>query len=161
MNENEKYMKIALKEAEKAFKEDEIPIGAIIVKEGKVIAKAHNKKEKKKLPTSHAEIEAIQKACKKLDSKYLNDCTLYVTLEPCPMCAGAIIMARLKTVVFGAYDPKGGSLRSTLKMYEIQGFNHYPQVVENILSDQCAKILKDYFKNKRKSTKKNKNMIEY
>lgn len=146
---HEKYMREAIKEAYKAKAKDEVPIGCIIVKNDKIIAKAHNLRETKQQSINHAEILAIQKACKKLGSWRLEDCILYVTLEPCCMCAGAILQARIASVVYGASDPKGGSIKSTMQMYEQPGFNHYPSVKEGIMKDECSVILRDFFKNKR------------
>ncbi len=122
---DEKYMKAAIKEALKAELIDEVPIGAVIVHDGKIIARAHNLRETKQRSTAHAEILAIEKACKKLNSWRLEGCTLYVTLEPCPMCSGAILQSRIERVVYGAKDPKGGCIESCMQMYDIKGFNHY------------------------------------
>lgn len=148
-NMDEKYMRLAIKEAQKAAIKDEVPIGAIIVHEDKVIARAYNLRESRKQSIAHAEILAIQKACKKLDSWRLENCTIYVTLEPCPMCAGAILQSRISRVVYGAKDAKGGCVDSCLKMYETAGFNHYPTWTSGVLADECAQLLKDFFKNKR------------
>jgi tRNA(adenine34) deaminase len=142
------FMELAYKEALKARKEDEVPVGAVIVKDGMVIAKAHNKKEKKNDPTSHAEIECIKKACKKIGDWYLKDCELYVTLEPCVMCVGAIINARISKVYFGARDLKAGALGGLFNVMEQKGFNHYFEYEFLDVSD-CGKILSDYFKEKR------------
>ncbi len=147
---NEKYMKLAIKEAIKARDIDEVPIGAIIVKDGKVIARAHNLRESKQLATAHAEIIAIEKACKKLKTWRLEGCTLYVTLEPCAMCTGATILSRVEHVVYGARDPKGGCIESCIEMYEQQGFNHYPSFESGILEEECAQLLTQFFKQKRK-----------
>ena len=149
--EKENYMKLALKEAMKAYNELEIPVGAIIVKDGKVIAKAHNQKEKKQDTTKHAEIIAIQKASKKLNSWRLNDCDMYVTLEPCSMCAGALIQARIRKLYIGAMDEKTGSCGSVLNLLKDYTFNHYIEVEYGICRDDCEKILKDFFKELRKS----------
>ena len=146
----EEYMKIALKEANKALKEDEVPIGAIIVFNNEIIAKAHNKKESKKDPLAHAEIECIRKATKKLGLKYLNDSEMYVTLEPCIMCAGAIINSRIKKVYIGTADNKGGAFGSNTNITKIKGLNHYPKYETGILQEECSSILKKFFKNKRK-----------
>lgn len=151
---NEKYMKLAIKEAMKARDIDEVPIGAIIVKDDKVIAKAHNLREKKQQATAHAELLAIEKACKKLGTWRLEDCILYVTLEPCAMCTGATILSRIKHVVFGAKDPKGGCVESCIEMYKQQGFNHYPTYESGILEEECSKILSDFFKEKRKQKRR-------
>ena len=153
---NEKYMKEAIKEAKKAYKKDEVPIGAVIVKDNKIIARAHNLKEKKQMVTSHAEIEAIHKAAKKLGTWHLEECDLYVTLEPCPMCAGAIQQSRMQHVYFGAYDPKGGAIESIVRLYEAKGFNHYPYTTGGVLDEECAQLLKDYFKEKREKKKQEK-----
>ena len=142
-------MKEAIIEAKKAYEKDEVPIGAVIVKEGKIIARAHNLRESKQIATAHAEILAIEKACKKIGSWRLNDCTLYVTLEPCAMCSGAMILSRVNRIVYGASDTKGGCIDSCIKMYEQQGFNHYPLVTSGVLKDECSSILTAFFKNKR------------
>ena len=141
-------MKEALKEAKKAYLKDEVPVGAVIVKDDKIIAKAHNECEKKCDPTCHAELIAIKKALKKLNTSRLNGCQLYVTLEPCPMCAGAIIHARLDEVIFGAFDLKGGALSSKTDLFN-KGFNHKPILYEGILEKECADILSEFFKTKR------------
>lgn len=151
---NEKYMKLAIQEAMKARDIDEVPIGAIIVKDDKVIARAHNLREKKQQSTAHAEILAIEKACKKLGTWRLEDCILYVTLEPCAMCTGATILSRIKHVVFGAKDSKGGCVESCIEMYKQQGFNHYPTYESGILEEECSKILSDFFKEKRKQKRR-------
>ena len=118
MTREEKYIKLALKEAQKALFKDEVPIGCVIVKDNKVIARGYNLRESKKDVTKHAEIVAIEKACKKLNSWRLVDCEIYVTLEPCPMCAGAIYQARIKRLIFGADDPKGGAVGGNFNLYE-------------------------------------------
>lgn len=142
-------MEIALKEAQKAYQEDEVPVGCVIVKDNKVIAKAHNKKEKNNCAIFHAEIECIKKASRKLNDWYLKGCDLYVTLEPCMMCAGAIINSRIENVYFGCRDPKGGSLVSNINVKEIKNINHYPKIIEGIMEKECSNILKQFFKNKR------------
>ncbi len=150
----EKFMKIALKEAKKAYDKEEIPVGAVIVKDGKVVAKAHNLKEQKNDTTKHAEILAIQKASKKLDSWRLQDCEMYVTLEPCSMCAGALIQSRIKKVYIGTMDYKTGACGSVLNLLNDYKFNHYVEIETGILADECEKILKDFFKELRKNKKK-------
>lgn len=147
---NEKWMKEAIKQAKKAAKKDEVPIGCVIVKDDQIIARAYNKREMKQCSTAHAEILAIEKACKKLGSWRLEDCDLYVTLEPCPMCSGAIIQSRIRNVIFGAYDPKGGCMGSNMNINDVRGFNHYPDIEGGILQDECSRLLKDFFKAKRK-----------
>lgn len=147
--EHTKYMRIALKEAEKAYRVDEVPIGAIVVKDGKVISKAHNLREQKQSATAHAEVLAIEKACKKLGSWRLDGCVLYVTLEPCTMCIGASILARVDGIVYGAKDPKGGSLGSLYDVSLIKGFNHYPWIVSGVCEEESSSLLKEFFRNKR------------
>lgn len=142
----EKFMKMALKEAKKAYDKLEIPVGAVIVKDGKVIAKAHNLKETKYDTTKHAEILAIQKASKKLESWRLLDCEMYVTLEPCAMCAGAIINARIKKLYIGTLDNKTGAAGSVLNLFEDYPFNHKVEIEKQIMQADCEKILKDFFK---------------
>ncbi len=151
----EKYMKEALKEAKKAYEKLEVPVGAIIVKDGKIIARAHNLKETKSDTTKHAEIIAIQKASKKLKSWRLIDCEMYITLEPCSMCAGAIINSRIKKVYIGAMDEKTGAAGSVLNLFEDYNFNHKVEIEKGILEKECENILKDFFKKLRK-IKKNK-----
>ena len=146
----EKFMKEALKEAKKAYEKFEIPVGAIIVKDGKIIARAHNQKETKLDTTKHAEILAIQKASKKLKSWRLIDCEMYVTLEPCSICAGAIINSRIKKVYIGASDPKTGAVGSVLNLFDDYKFNHKPEYEKGIMSKECEKILKNFFKELRK-----------
>ena len=143
-----KFMELAYKESLKARDKDEVPIGAVIVKNGKVIARAHNIKEKTNDPMGHAEILCIKKACKKVSDWYLKDCELYVTLEPCVMCVGAIINARIKKVYYGVSDLKGGALGGLFNLMEQRGFNHYFEY-ECVNKVECGQILKDYFKEKR------------
>ena len=150
MEEKEYYMKQALKEAEKAYQKLEVPVGAVIVKDGKIIARAHNQKETKFDTTKHAEILAIQKASKKLKSWRLIDCEMYVTLEPCSMCAGAMINSRIKKVYIGAMDEKTGAVGSVLNLFEDYTFNHKVEVEKGILEKECQEILKKFFKELRK-----------
>lgn len=149
----EYFMKQALKEAEKAYKKLEVPVGAVIVKEGKIIARAHNQKETKTDTTKHAEILAIQKASKKLKSWRLIDCEMYVTLEPCTMCAGAIINSRIKKIYIGTMDEKTGAAGSVLNLFEDYTFNHKVETEKEIMQDECEKILKKFFKELRKIKK--------
>lgn len=137
-------MEAALIEAKKAASLGEVPVGAVIVKDGKIIATGRNMREEKKNALSHAEIEAINKACAVTDSWRLDDCELYVTLEPCPMCAGAIINARIKTVVFGAYDLKAGSMDSVVNLCDYP-YNHKPEIFGGIREEECLKLLQDFF----------------
>lgn len=153
----EYFMKLALKQAKKAYEKLEIPVGAIIVKDNKVISKAYNLKELKNDTTKHAEILAIQKASKKLNSWRLENCEMYVTLEPCSMCAGAIIQARLKKIYIGAMDYKTGACGSVLNLFNDYKFNHYVECENGILKEECSNILKQFFKELRKNKKINKN----
>ncbi len=148
MNIHVKFMKSALELAKKAKTKDEVPVGALIVKNGKIISKAYNERESKKSPIAHAEVSAIIKAAKKEKGWRLSGCTLYVTLEPCPMCAGAIINARIDEVVFGAYDKKAGAFGSLYNLSEGK-LNHIPKVTGGVLENECSLILKEYFKEKR------------
>ena len=143
------YMELAYKEAQKAFKEDEVPVGCVIVKDDEVIAKAHNRKERRNCAIFHAEIECILKATKKLDNWNLKGCDLYVTLEPCMMCTGAIINSRIDRIFYGCRDPKGGALVSNIRFKRIRNLNHYPEIKGGIMKEECSKILKDFFRNKR------------
>lgn len=150
------FMKEALKEANKAYKKLEVPVGAVIVKDGKVIAKAHNLKETKFDTTKHAEILAIQKASKKLKSWRLIDCDMYVTLEPCSMCAGALINSRIRKVYIGTNDEKTGAVGSVFNLLDDYTFNHKVEYEKGILKTECEQILKDFFKELR-NVKANKN----
>jgi len=152
-NLREKYMKIALKEAEKARQKDEVPIGCIIVKDNIILARAHNLRETKQDPCGHAEILAIRKASKKLNSWRLEGCDIYITVEPCIMCMGAIIQSRITTVIYGARDYKGGALGSSINVLDAQNINHHPEIISSILEDECSKIVSNYFKTKRNKNK--------
>lgn len=143
------FMTAALKEAQKAFLEDEVPIGAVIVKDGKIIAKAHNLREKRNIATYHAEIIAIEKACKKLNGWRLDDCELYVTLEPCIMCAGAILNARIKKVYFGAKEPKGGACQSRFDLLSSGALNWQTECIGGVMEEECSQIITDFFRKKR------------
>ena len=145
----EKFMGEALKQAKKALRKDEVPIGAVVVKDGKIISRAFNQTESKNLPTAHAEILAIEKACKKLKDWRLDGASLFVTLEPCPMCAGAIVNARIDKVYFGAYEPKSGSAQSKFSILDDSGLNHKTEYQGGILKDECESLIKNYFKEKR------------
>ena len=130
--------------AKNAEKHADVPVGAVIVKNGEIIAKGQNRREEHKNSLAHAEIEAIDGACKVLGNKYLTGCTLYVTLEPCPMCTGAIINSRIDTVVFGAYDDKAGCMGTLTDMTTL-GFNHKPEIIGGYMENECAKVLTDFF----------------
>lgn len=149
----EKFMKAALKEAKKAYDKLEVPVGAVIVKDRKIIARAHNLKETKNDTTKHAEILAIQKASKKLNSWRLIDCEMYVTLEPCSMCAGALINSRIKKVYIGASDQKTGAVGSVFNLLEDYTFNHKVEYEKGVLQEECESILKEFFKELRKIKK--------
>ena len=140
------YMDKAYKEALKALKEDEVPVGAIIVKDNKIIAKAYNKKEHANLATAHAEILAINKANKKLKSWHLDDCIMYVTLEPCQMCAGAIVQARVDRVVIGCMNQKAGCAGSVLNLLQMKEFNHQVDITRDVLQEECSAMLSTFFK---------------
>jgi len=143
-----KFMLEAIKEAKIAAEKNEVPVGAVIVKDGQIIARGRNMREEKQNVLSHAEIEAINSACISLGSWRLDDCELYVTLEPCPMCAGAIINARIKTVIFGAYDLKAGSMDSVINLCDYP-YNHHPEIYGGIMEDECLDIMQNFFKNLR------------
>lgn len=145
----EKFMSVAIKEAQKALIKDEVPIGAVVVLDGKIIARAHNLMEKTQLATAHAEILAINKACKKLKSWRLDNAELFVTIEPCAMCAGAIVNARIKKVYFGAYEPKSGCAQSKYTVLSDSGLNHSTEFVGGVQQQICANMIKNYFKAKR------------
>ncbi len=142
----EKFMKEALKQAKIAFSKEEVPIGAVIVKDGKIISRAYNKREQTMQSTAHSEILAIEKACRKLKNWRLNDCELYVTVEPCPMCAGAILNSRIKKVYFGALDNKSGAVVSNLKMLDSEYCNHRAEYEGDLLKEECELLLKNFFK---------------
>ena len=144
----EKFMLDALKEADKAPAEHEVPVGAVVVCEGKIIARAHNRRENKQSATAHAELLAIEKACRKLKSWRLVGCELYVTLEPCPMCAGAIINSRIDAVYFGASDPKAGCCGSVLNLFE-ERFNHRPRLYRGPMEAECGRALRAFFEDLR------------
>ena len=154
MNIDEKFMSLAIKQARLSLKTADVPVGCVIVKNGKVIARAHNEREKKKDATCHAELTAIKKACKKLGGWRLIGCEMYVTLEPCPMCAGAIINSRIERLVIGAPDEKGGAVLNKAELFE-KGYNHKPETVFGVKETECANLLKDFFKALR--LKKNEN----
>ncbi|WP_088073031.1 tRNA adenosine(34) deaminase TadA [Gottfriedia luciferensis] len=154
MNKDEFYMKIAIDEALKAEQLGEVPIGAVIVHNDQVIARGYNVREIKQSALGHAEITTIEEACKVVDSWRLEDTTLYVTLEPCPMCAGAIIQSRIPRVVFGAKDPKAGCGGSIYNLLQEERFNHRCEVISGILDEECGKLLTNFFKELR-ARKKN------
>lgn len=146
----EKYMKIAIKEAKKALKKGDVPVGAVLVYKGKVIAKSHNKKQINQIATRHAEINAIEKTCKKLKSWHLEECELYVTMEPCSMCAGAISQARIKKIIYGVSNEKFGFTKFLKNELQKTMFGNEFVLVGGILDEEIEKLLKDFFKQKRK-----------
>ena len=147
------FMQEAIKEAKKASKMGEVPVGCVIVKDNKIISRGYNLREKTQNATMHAEIVAINEACKVLNSWRLNDCDLYVTLEPCAMCAGAIILSRINKVFFGASDPKFGSVVSITNLFDIKKYNHSVKYEGGLLQEECTKLLTDFFKMLRKEKK--------
>jgi len=144
------YMQQALLEAEQAFMEDEVPVGAVIVHNGHIVGKGYNQVERLKDPTAHAEILAISAACQTLDSKLLSGCSLYVTLEPCPMCAGALVLSRLDRIIYSATDPKMGACGSIYDIIQDTRLNHQIEVIQGIMENESEALLKKYFQRKRK-----------
>ena len=151
---HEHFMRIALEEAELAVREGEVPIGAVIVHENRLIARAHNQREQLHDPTAHAEMIAITQAAEALQSWRLEGCTLYVTLEPCPMCAGAILQARIPVVVYGALDPKAGAVDSLFQLLSDPRLNHRCQIVPGVLAEPCGQVLTRFFQEQRRLGKK-------
>ena len=145
LNTDEKYMKLAIKQAQKAFNLGEVPIGCVIVYEGKVIGRGYNRRNTDKNTLAHAEITAINKASKKIGDWRLEDCTLYVTLEPCQMCSGAIVQARIPKVVIGCDNPKAGCAGSILNILNHPAFNHQVDTVKGVLEEECSRMLKEFF----------------
>jgi len=150
----ESFVQMALEEARAAFDEDEVPIGAVIAQGGQVVARAHNQREQLRDPTAHAEMIAITQAAAALGSWRLEDCALYVTLEPCPMCAGAIVQARIPLVVYGAADPKAGAVHSLYRLLDDPRLNHRAEVVSGVLGEACGQILSRFFQRQRGLGKK-------
>lgn len=156
MEEQEKFMREALKQAKKAYKIGEVPIGCVIVQDGKIIARGYNRRNTDKVTLAHAEIAAIKKASKKTSDWRLEDCTMYVTLEPCQMCAGAIVQSRMKKVVIGCMNPKAGCAGSVLNLLQMQEFNHQVELERGVLEEACSEILSRFFKELRVRNKKAK-----
>ena len=146
MEPDEKFMREAMRQADKARALKEVPIGCVIVRDGQVIARGYNRRNTDKSTLAHAEISALKKACKKTGDWRLEDCTLYVTLEPCPMCAGAIVQSRMKRVVIGCMNPKAGSAGSVVNLLQEKGFNHHVEITCGILGDECSTMLSSFFK---------------
>ncbi len=153
MNSQEKYMKEAIRQAKKAEKIDEVPIGCVIVYEDKIIARGYNRRNIDKNTLAHAELSAIKKASKKLGDWRLEGCTMYVTLEPCQMCAGAIVQARIDKVVIGSMNPKAGCAGSVLNLLQIPAFNHQTELEYGVLREECSRMLSEFFKKLRQRKK--------
>lgn len=153
MNQNEKFMKEAIRQAKKAEKIDEVPIGCVIVYEDKIIARGYNRRNTDKNTLAHAELSAIRKASRKLGDWRLEGCTMYVTLEPCQMCAGAIVQARIDKVVIGCMNPKAGCAGSVLNLLQVSAFNHQVELESGILEEECSLMLSSFFKNLRERKK--------
>ena len=151
---HEHFMRLALQEAELARAENEVPVGAVIVQGERVIGSAHNQREQLRDPTAHAEMIAITQASEANGDWRLNDCVMYVTLEPCPMCAGAIVLARMPVVVYGAADPKGGAAQTLFRLLDDPRLNHRAEIVAGVLEDQCSGILREFFQAQRALGKK-------
>jgi tRNA(adenine34) deaminase len=149
MDSDRRWMQKALREAERAFEQDEVPVGAVVVHKGSVIGRGHNMVETLDDPTAHAEMLAVTAACDTLGRKHLTDCTLYVTLEPCPMCAGALVHARLDRLVFGAFDEKAGATSTLYNIVQDERLNHHVEVVSGLEADRAAGLLQDFFRQKR------------
>jgi tRNA(adenine34) deaminase len=156
---DELYMLEAIEEAKKAGQMDEVPIGAVIVLDDKIIARAHNLRETRQSSIAHAEVLAIDEACRKLGTWRMEDAILYVTLEPCPMCAGAIMLSRVKKVVYGAKDPKGGCAGTFMNILQDERFNHQSEVVAGVLEQECGALLSDFFRNLREKKKLKKKQL--
>ena len=160
MNQDEKYMREAIRQAKKAYVLEEVPIGCVIVYEGKIIARGYNRRNTDKNTLSHAELNAIRKASKKMDDWRLEDCTMYVTLEPCQMCSGAIVQARIKRVVVGCMNPKAGCAGSILNLLDMKEFNHQVELTTGVLEEECSGMMKQFFKELRQKQKDKKKKSE-
>lgn len=154
MNLDEKYMREAIKQAKKAYAIGEVPIGCVIVYEGKIIGRGYNRRTIDKNTLAHAELQAIKKASKKMDDWRLDDCTMYVTLEPCQMCSGAIIQARIKRVVVGCMNPKAGCAGSILNLLDVPEFNHQAELTTGVLEEECSEMMKQFFRELREKKRK-------
>ena len=158
LTDQEKYMKEALRQAKKAYALGEVPIGCVIVHEGKIIGRGYNRRTTDKNPLAHAELAAIKKASKKMGDWRLEDCILYVTLEPCQMCSGAIVQARVKRVVIGCMNPKAGCAGSILNLLQVERFNHQVEITSGVLEAECSQMMKGFFKELREKQKKKKDI---
>ena len=154
MNQDEKYMREAIKQAKKAYTLEEVPIGCVIVYDGKIIGRGYNRRTIDKNPLAHAEIQAIRKASRKMGDWRLEDCTIYITLEPCQMCAGAIVQARIPRVVIGSMNPKAGCGGSVLNILQMEQFNHRCEVTRGVLEEECSTMLSSFFKQLRQEKAK-------
>ena len=159
MTEEERYMGYAITQAKKALVNEDVPIGCVIAYQGKIIARGYNKRNKKKTTLAHAELDAIAKASKVLGDWRLEDCTMYVTLEPCQMCAGAIVQARIPRVVIGCMNPKAGCAGSVLNLLQMQEFNHQVDVVRGVREEECSKMLSDFFRSLRERKKSDRQKV--
>ena len=160
LTEDEKYMKEAIRQAKKAWKIEEVPIGCVIVYQGKIIGRGYNRRTTDKNPLAHAEISAIKKASKVMGDWRLEGCTMYVTLEPCQMCAGALVQSRIDRVVIGSMNPKAGCAGSVLNLLQIAGFNHQVKIVQGVCQEECSVMLSDFFKELREKKKRKKHAPE-
>ena len=156
MDQKERFMKEAVKQAKKAYALEEVPIGCVIVYEGKIIGRGYNRRMTDKTALAHAELTAIKKACKKMGDWRLDDCEMYVTLEPCQMCSGAIVQSRIKKVYIGCMNPKAGCAGSIINMLQVPQFNHHVEIEKGVLEDECSAMLSDFFKELRIKQKSSK-----
>ena len=154
MTEDERFMGEAIRQAKKAYALEEVPIGCVIVCEGKIIARGYNRRNTDKNTLSHAELNAIRKASRRLGDWRLDGCTMYVTLEPCQMCAGAIVQSRIQKVIMGCRNPKAGCAGSILNLLQVPQFNHQAEIEEGVLEDQCSELIKEFFRNLREKRAK-------
>ena len=152
--QDQRFMREAIRQAKKALALGDVPIGCVIEYEGKIIGRGYNRRMADKTVLAHAELIAIKKACRKMGDWRLEDCTMYVTLEPCPMCAGAIVQARIPRIAVGCMNPKAGCAGSVLDMLHVPGFNHQAEVAEGVLEQECSKLMSDFFQNLRERKKK-------
>ena len=160
LTEEERYMKEAIRQAHKAWKLGEVPIGCVIVRDGKIIARGYNRRNTDKNTLAHAELQAIRKASRAAGDWRLEDCTIYVTLEPCPMCAGAIVQARIPRLVIGSRNPKAGCAGSVLNLLQVPAFNHQVEITEGVLEEECSLMLTNFFRDLREKKKEARNHTE-
>ncbi len=160
LTEEERYMKEAIRQAHKAWKLGEVPIGCVIVRDGKIIARGYNRRNTDKNTLAHAELQAIRKASRAAGDWRLEDCTIYVTLEPCQMCAGAIVQARIPRLVIGSRNPKAGCAGSVLNLLQVPAFNHQVEITEGVLEEECSSMLTNFFRDLREKKKEARNHTE-